>query len=303
MRGVTPIPSTLASIQVRAQPGCPWRSSPSAGSTPMPYRVPSTCAFATPSSTGIVAAARSRSPVAATWRSTAWANHSVASAVLASIPSEAVAAYPRSSARPRRPDRWSGNTPRRRSWCRATTPRTTGSPRRRRGAVVTNASAASTRRAATSSVGPRSSPACAPLAGGCHYADHRRRLGREIAGPGRHRQRAARGIQVSGEPAGRPHVLVSVEAALRLQPRARRGTAARWRSARRARHARSPTFPASGAPGRPREAGAPPPATRGRGASPIRPITPSASEVHTAGPKAMCREVVTTTQCPLDGRT
>lgn len=111
VRGVTGTPYTRASIQVSATSGGPpWVSSPSVGSTRMPYRVPATCASTTACSAGSSSSPRSVSPVSVTCRLTACRNHSVAStvlcstrpvsAVLASIPSDSVAAYARSSSRP-----------------------------------------------------------------------------------------------------------------------------------------------------------------------------------------------------------
>ena len=98
-----------ASIQVSAQPSAPWESSPSAASTPIPNRVPSRWRETISASAGPSSAARSSSPVTATWRPSAWTNQSVPSAVLyssvpvsavfASMPSETVAAARRSTAR------------------------------------------------------------------------------------------------------------------------------------------------------------------------------------------------------------
>ena len=108
-RGVTATPSTRASIHVNASPSDPWVSSPSSVAL-IPNRVPVRWAPTTERSFGAISAARSMSPVAATCRSSAYANHSVpstllnrsspVSAVFASIPSDSVAAYARSSARP-----------------------------------------------------------------------------------------------------------------------------------------------------------------------------------------------------------
>ena len=73
------MPATFASIQVGWTSPSPARTSPSAGSTPIPNRVPSRYAARIASTAGRSARASDGSPVAASCSPMAWTNHSGAS--------------------------------------------------------------------------------------------------------------------------------------------------------------------------------------------------------------------------------
>ena len=215
------------------RPSAPWVSSPSAGSTRMPYRVPAQVARRPPSAAR--AAARRpgrcrRSRV--TCRSTACRNHSVAStvlysvrpvsAVLASMPSDSVAAYAAQQLAALVGAAGGQEQPLvARSSCPATRRRTTGSrpprPARRRRAT-TNASAA---RASVGVDGvgrpaPRPRPRAAARRAAATTLGGRRAAARRGRRPTPRPPAPSPGAQLGGEPPGVPQVLGGGEPALRL---------------------------------------------------------------------------------------